>query len=126
MDRKEAFLRSALLAPDERPLLLAVTQANADDPVWLIYADWLDEHGGREASARAEFLRVKHRLHQDSRAEKVRSQEAKLLREKHKQRVQTQFRAQIAPAWLSLIGDTRTHLLEQWGNITGEGLEESF
>ena len=40
---------------DGELLLKAILDNPDDDAVWLVYADWLEEHG---QSARAEFIRV--------------------------------------------------------------------
>ncbi len=111
MDRKEAFLRSALIAPDERPLLLAAAAAPAGDPTALIYADWLEEHGGPEATARAELLRARHKLATSKWRKRLRTRVEKL-------------RAEAAPAWLSIIGDIRERLLERWREIAARLIAE--
>jgi uncharacterized protein (TIGR02996 family) len=107
MDQKEAFLRSALIAPDERPLLLAVAQAPEDDGTRLVYADWLEEQGGPEATGRSEFLRVQYQLKTARRTNRLRSRDAKL-------------RAELAPTWLSMIGDTPTWIRQRWGELVDE------
>jgi uncharacterized protein (TIGR02996 family) len=104
MDQKEAFLRSALLAPDERPLLLSLAQAPQDDATRLVYADWLEERGGAEAAARGEFLRIQHKLKTAKGTARLRSRQAEL-------------RTQLAPAWLSLIGDTAEWVRQRWGEL---------
>lgn len=48
------------MTPTEAGLLAAVLENPADDGVRLVYADWLDEHGGQPE--RAEFIRVQCRL----------------------------------------------------------------
>src|SRR5436190_23165098 len=98
MDRDEAFLVGALLAPDERPLLAAVTQSPKDKQQRLVYADWLEEHGGPESVARAELLRIQARSRKEKAAAASREEE---------------LRSRIAPAWLSLVGDTQARLREK-------------
>lgn len=49
MTRDEAFLEAIREQPD-------------DDAPRLIYADWLEEHGGRAGAARAEFIRIQCEL----------------------------------------------------------------
>jgi uncharacterized protein (TIGR02996 family) len=97
--RNNSLLTSALLAPDERPLLTAVARAPKKDDARLVYADWLEEHGGDEAPARAEFLRVQHQLGTGKPTKLLRSREAAL-------------RKQLSPAWLALVGDTRERFRE--------------
>jgi uncharacterized protein (TIGR02996 family) len=94
VDRAESLLQQALLAPDERPLLLAIVQKSKDADQRKVYADWLEEHGSPESTARAEFLRLRLTRKPAGADDARNAREAKL-------------RAQIAPAWLSLIGDTR-------------------
>jgi uncharacterized protein (TIGR02996 family) len=69
-------------------------QKSRDTELHKVYADWLEEHGSRESTARAEFLRL--RLARKS----ARAQAPTNSRE-------ADLRARIAPAWLSLMGDTR-------------------
>src|SRR5436305_11539316 len=49
MDRDAAFLNDICAHPD-------------DVSPRLVYADWLDEHGGPDAAARAEFIRTQVEL----------------------------------------------------------------
>jgi uncharacterized protein (TIGR02996 family) len=92
--RKDSFLTSALLSPDERPLLAAVARSPKKDEARLVYADWLEEHGGDEAPARAQFLRVQHQLRTGKPTRELRTRESEL-------------RQQLSPPWLALVGDTR-------------------
>jgi uncharacterized protein (TIGR02996 family) len=51
--------------PEHDAFLAAIIETPDDDAPRLVYADWLDEHGGRDADrARAEFIREQVRLHQ--------------------------------------------------------------
>jgi uncharacterized protein (TIGR02996 family) len=72
MNQDEAFLQAIRAEPD-------------DDAVRLIYADWLEEHGGASAQARAEFIRVQCRLARLNRTDPhfpvLQQREGKLLRE---------------------------------------------
>jgi uncharacterized protein (TIGR02996 family) len=43
---------------EERALLRAICDDPDDDGVRLVYADWLEERGGPDDLARAEFIRV--------------------------------------------------------------------
>jgi uncharacterized protein (TIGR02996 family) len=43
---------------DEKALLAAITAHPLDDAPRLVFADWLDERGGKGNAARAEFIRV--------------------------------------------------------------------
>jgi uncharacterized protein (TIGR02996 family) len=47
---------------DEQALLAAIYAHPLDDAPRLVYADWLDEHGGKANAARAEFIRVQCEL----------------------------------------------------------------
>jgi uncharacterized protein (TIGR02996 family) len=42
----------------EEAFLQAICESPGDDVPRLVYADWLEEHGGPEGAARAEFIRV--------------------------------------------------------------------
>jgi uncharacterized protein (TIGR02996 family) len=47
---------------EEQALLAAIHAHPLDDAPRLVYADWLDEHGGKANVARAEFIRVQCEL----------------------------------------------------------------
>ena len=47
---------------DEADFLRRLLENPADDTVRLVYADWLDERGGEENAAKANFLRLTARL----------------------------------------------------------------
>lgn len=47
---------------EEKALLAAIDAHPLDDAPRLVYADWLDEHGGKPQTARAEFIRVQCEL----------------------------------------------------------------
>lgn len=105
MDREEAFLTGALVAPDERPLLAAVAHAPRDKQQRLVYADWLEEHGGPESVARAEFLRLQARPRKQRAAAATREEE---------------LRSRIAPGWLALVGDTQARLRQKYAQVKAE------
>ncbi len=69
----------------ERAFLEAIRETPDDDVPRLIYADWLDEQGGRERSARAAFIRAQCRLvaldEADPKREILEDEEADLLTE---------------------------------------------
>jgi uncharacterized protein (TIGR02996 family) len=102
VDPEEAFLVGTLVAPDEWPLLAAVMQAPKDRQQRLVYADWLEEHGGRESVARAGLLRLQARPRKERAAATSREEE---------------LRSRIAPAWLSLVGDTQARLREKFARV---------
>ena len=60
MNQDEAFLQAIRAEPD-------------DDTPRLVYADWLDEHGGAPERARAEFIRVQCRVRHLNRNDPVRA-----------------------------------------------------
>lgn len=71
-DVGEALFQSILAEPE-------------DDATRLVYADWLEEHGGEEGQARAEFIRVQVELakagEDDPRVKKLRAREKALWAE---------------------------------------------
>jgi uncharacterized protein (TIGR02996 family) len=93
VDHTERFLGQALVAAEERPLLLAVLEKPGDADLREVYADWLEEHGSTESTARAVFLRSRRGRYRGARGVALPGQ--------------AELRAHIAPAWLSLLGDTR-------------------
>src|SRR3954471_17475622 len=70
----------------EDDLLRAIRHDPDDDSLRLVYADWLEEHGGPEGLARAEFIRVQMELARaggdDPRAAGLRARQDALL-ERH-------------------------------------------
>jgi uncharacterized protein (TIGR02996 family) len=69
----------------ERAFFQAIREAPHDDAPRLIYADWLEEQGGGERSARAAFIRIQCRLAElaedDSARDALEDEEADLLAE---------------------------------------------
>src|SRR5919201_1793466 len=67
----------------EEGLLLDVVEHPEDDTPRLVYADWLDEHGGAKRAARAELIRVQCELarlpEEDDRVPALRRREEELL-----------------------------------------------
>lgn len=63
-------------------LFQAILAEPEDDATRLVYADWLDEHGGEKGQARAEFIRVQVELSKaaegDPRVKKLRAREKAL------------------------------------------------
>src|SRR6516225_3050806 len=47
---------------DQKSLLAAILAAPEDDAPRLVYADWLEEHGGADDLARSELIRAQCRL----------------------------------------------------------------
>jgi uncharacterized protein (TIGR02996 family) len=97
---------------EESGFLQAMKERPDDESTPLVYADWLEERGESEATARAEFLRVQHKLKTAKRAAQLLSREAKL-------------RSKLDPVWLSQIGDTPRRLLELWRELAGQISTES-
>src|SRR5262245_55153491 len=70
---------------EEGALLQAILDAPDEDVPRLVYADWLEERGAAQSSARAEFIRVQLALEQlpedDERRTEVRARAQALLAE---------------------------------------------
>src|SRR5207302_583356 len=58
----EALDRPGTSVRPDRGFLEAVTDAHGDDVPRLVYADWLEERGAPEQTARADFIRLQCRL----------------------------------------------------------------
>src|SRR4051794_18124688 len=56
--KSERRSRVKTMSDTEVALLKAIRANPGDDAPRLVYADWLDEHGGPEERARAEFIRA--------------------------------------------------------------------
>jgi uncharacterized protein (TIGR02996 family) len=79
MSRAEAFFAELFPDAQERELVRGILAGPADGARRLVYADWLEEHGGEAAAVRAAYLRT--------------GDEA--------------LRGQVGAEWLSAIGETR-------------------
>jgi uncharacterized protein (TIGR02996 family) len=78
---------------DEDAFLQKLLENPADDTLRMVYADWLDERGGDESRAKAQFLRVTVRLMGPIRRIGWRSARHKELH---------QLAALLPPAWLAV------------------------
>jgi uncharacterized protein (TIGR02996 family) len=109
-NQTEQFFRTSFPDAQESALLEGVLAHPDDLARRLIYADWLEEQGGRVFTARAEFLRAQEKLKTSPGAnKKLRGQIDKL-------------RPRVGWEWLSVLGDTRERLreleertAEEWG-----------
>lgn len=88
---------------EEAAFLSAIRENPADDTARLVYADWLDEQGDPEQTAKAEFIRIELQL--------ASPPEHGL----HRVRLQTQIRkaaAELDPGWLMLVTHPRLEACE--------------
>jgi uncharacterized protein (TIGR02996 family) len=86
--------------PENAPLLRAIHLSPDDNPLRLVYADWLEEQGDKACAARAELIRVQVELARPSPANKSKRRRARL------QARQQELLAAYEKDWLGPWADT--------------------